>query len=42
VQEVEKFNRLLDIINNSLNDLVSAIGGEIIMSEELDHMYGAL
>jgi len=36
VQEVEKFNRLLTEIDESLTDLSSAINGEIIMSEKLD------
>lgn len=42
VQEIERFNKLLGVIMNSLNDLTKAIEGEIIMSEELDMMNGCL
>ena len=42
VQEVEKFNRLLYEIDESLTDLSNAINGEIIMSEKLDLMFGML
>jgi len=39
VQEMEKFNRLLNIMRKSLSEIVSAIGGFIVMSETLDSMY---
>jgi|Transcript_6479 dynein heavy chain len=39
LQEMEKFNRLLNIMRLSLDDLVQAIGGFIVMSETLDTMY---
>ena len=39
VQEMEKFNRLLRVMRKSLDDLVQAIGGFIVMSSELDAMY---
>lgn len=39
VQEMEKFNRLLKVMRKSLDDLVQAIGGFIVMSETLDEMY---
>lgn len=42
VQEMEKFNRLLVVMRKSLDDLVQAIGGFIVMSSELDAMYLSL
>jgi dynein heavy chain len=39
VQEMEKFNRLLGIMRKSLDELVQAIGGFIVMSSTLDSMY---
>ena len=42
VQEVERFNLLLRVIKDSMENLVKAIEGEIIMSEELDMMQEAL
>ena len=42
VQEMEKFNRLLKVMRKSLDDLVQAIGGFIVMSSELDAMYLSL
>ena len=39
VQEMEKFNRLLNIMRKSLAEIVSAIGGFIVMSSDLDSMY---
>lgn len=41
-QEMEKFNRMLKVMRNSLNDLEKAIHGFIIMSETLDKMYLSL
>ena len=41
-QEIEKFNRLLGVMKNSLRDLKDAIHGFIVMSEQLDSMYLSL
>ena len=38
-QEMEKFNRLLSVIEKSLKDIKQAIDGIILMTEELDIMY---
>jgi len=40
--EMEKYNRLLAVMKRSLEELDRAIGGYIVMSEELDTMYVAL
>ena len=37
-----KFNRLLNVMRKSLDDLVQAIGGFIVMSSTLDAMYLSL
>ena len=42
MQEVDRFNILIRTMESSLNDITRAIEGEIIMSEELDIMHGAL
>lgn len=42
LQEVERFNKLLKVIGATLVDLVKAIQGFIVMSEELDTMYNSL
>ena len=42
VQEMEKFNKLLNLMRSSLDELVQAIGGFIVMSETLDAMYLSL
>jgi dynein heavy chain len=39
VQEMEKFNRLLRVMRQSLVDLEKAIFGFILMSETLDEMF---
>lgn len=39
---MEKFNRLLTLMRKSLDDLVQAIGGFIVMSFDLDAMYLSL
>lgn len=41
LQEIEKFNNLLDVIRDSLDQLVKAIKGLVVMSQELDEMYTA-
>jgi len=40
--EMEKFNRLLNVMKSSLIDLDKAIHGFIVMSETLDSMYVSL
>lgn len=42
LQEVERFNKLLKVMSSSLTDLVKAIQGLIVMSEQLDTMYNCL
>jgi dynein heavy chain len=42
VQEVERYNRLLDVMKTSLDNLQKAIKGIVVMSSELDNMYFAL
>lgn len=39
IQELEKFNRMLKVMRNTLADLEKAIHGYIVMSEVLDGMY---
>jgi len=39
---MEKFNRMLKVMRNPLNDLEKAIHGFIVMSDTLDKMYLAL
>lgn len=39
---MEKFNRLLRVMESSLIDIEKAIGGFIVMSETLDSMYLSL
>lgn len=39
LQEVEKFNRLLHVMERTLNDIKAAIEGIIVMTQELDIMY---
>ena len=41
-QEIERFNKLLQVMGTTLTALVKAIQGFIVMSEELDTMYNAL
>ena len=39
VQEVERFNRLLNFISNYVVDLEKAVKGELVMTEELEQSY---
>lgn len=39
---MDKFNPLLNKMKNSLNNLIKAIQGFVVMSEELDNMYNSL
>ena len=39
--EMIKFNRLLERIGTSLDDCSRAIEGLVVMSQDLDGMYGA-
>ena len=38
-QEVERFNKLLRVIHNSLRDLENAVSGLVVMSQSLEKMY---
>ena len=42
LQEMEKFNRLLNVMRSFLQNLKLAIAGEIVMSAELDITYQAM
>lgn len=42
LQEIERFNKLLEVMHNSLNDLRKAIKGLVVMSAELDEVYLSL
>merc|ERR1719313_165862 len=39
IQEIEKFSRLLKVMDKSLKDLDDAINGYIVMDDVLDRMY---
>lgn len=40
-QELQRFNRLLNLMKKTLEDLKKALKGQVIMSEDLDKMYVA-
>jgi len=42
LQEIERFNKLLIVIRESLINLCKAIVGEVVMSGELDEVFGAM
>ena len=42
IHELEKYNKLLSIICTSLDDLIKALTGEAIMSQELEHIYSCI
>ena len=42
LQEIERFNRLLNVMSASLEELQKAIKGLVVMSSELDSMYVSL
>jgi len=42
LQEMERFNRLLSVVEASLHRLQSAVQGLVVMSPDLDDMYSAL
>lgn len=42
LQEMTKFNRLLDVLRTSLDNLNDSILGLMTMSQELDAMYSSL
>ena len=39
LQEQERYNKLIKVIDNSLDSLIKAIQGLVLMSPELDQMY---
>ena len=39
LQEQERYNKLVKVIDNSLDSLIKAIQGLVLMSPELDQMY---
>ncbi len=41
LQEIQRFNNLLDVMRNSLDQVQKAIKGFVVMSQELDQMYTA-
>ncbi|CAH1393775.1 unnamed protein product [Nezara viridula] len=42
VQEMDKFNKLLDCLNKTLNGLLKAVKGEIVMTADLEAVASAL
>lgn len=42
LQEIFRFNRLLEVIRSTLADVVKAVQGLIVMSEELEEVYNSM
>ncbi len=42
VQELERFNNLLAVIMSSLKSIISALKGEVLLSEQLESVYNSL
>ncbi len=42
LQEMDRFNRLLNVMRKTLKSLQAAIRGEVVMSGDLDRMYSSL
>lgn len=42
LQEIQRYNYLLDCINNSLDSLTKAVKGVVLMSPQLDLMQSSL
>lgn len=42
LQEIERFNKLLDVVHNSLKELRKAIKGLVVMPAELEGVYISL
>ena len=42
MQEIERFNKLINIIHNSLSDVEKAIKGEVVMSIDIAEVYRSL
>lgn len=42
IQEVQRYNRLVDKLNSSLDLLIKAVKGVVLMSSELDLMFIAI
>ena len=40
-QEILRYNNLINLIQNSMNDLQNAIKGQIVMSLELESVYNS-
>jgi len=42
IHEVERYNNLLEVINRTLTDMVKAVKGEILLTDDLDKAYKSL